>query len=71
MKINWKKFWKYELYSFIVVSILYVISVFNDNNIFPKHIIVIIIIPVLFGMMMIIKARHDKLITKCDYGYKR
>ena len=61
--IDWKKFLKYELYCILIVGALYFASVMRGDNVFPENVFVVLIIPGLFGVMMIIKT-HTVLLEK-------
>ena len=61
--IDWKKFLKYELYCILIVGALYFASVMRGDNVFPENVFVVLIIPGLFGFMMILKT-HIVLLEK-------
>lgn len=58
--INWKKFWRWEFGCFLVILMLYA----GSPNLFPENIYVIIIVPILFGLMMIMKACYQSFEQK-------
>ena len=53
---NWRKFWKYELYAFLIVGALYANSVWQGRNTFPENSYIVFLIPGLFGLMMLLKT---------------
>ena len=55
-RIDWKKFIKYEVYCFLIVTVLYVFSVARKANVFPENIYVIPLITGIFGVMMLLKS---------------
>lgn len=66
-RINWKKFWKYELYCFLFVGLLYV----SSQNVFPENVYTIFLIPSIFGVMLLLGAHSDYLIKKDKKNEKK
>ena len=62
--IDWKKFFRYELYSFLIIGVLYLASLTRGDNIFPENLYVVFLIPGLFGVMMILKTHSVTLEQK-------
>jgi len=67
-QINWKKFWKYELISFLIVGLLYLNSVVQGRNDFPQNFYIVFLIPAIFAFMMLLKTHtciiEQKIIKK-------
>jgi hypothetical protein len=55
-RVDWKKFVKYEVYCFMIVTILYANSILCNRNVFPENIYVIPLTVGLFAIMLILKA---------------
>ena len=64
MKINWKKFLKWELYATLFIGLLYLNSLRVGNNVFPENFFVVFLIPAIFGIMMLVKTHTKHLETK-------
>lgn len=67
-RVSWKKFFKYELITLLIIGALYANSVFQGKNIFPENFYIVFLIPVIFGFMMLLKAHtryiENKIIRK-------
>ena len=61
--INWRKFWKYELYAFLILAALYANSIHAGRNIFPENLYVVFLIPAIFAVMMLLKT-HTVMMEK-------
>lgn len=68
-RIDWKKFWKFELITFTIMLFLYYGSVLRGDNIFPENIYIIFFVPTLFGIMMLVSAHSNTLREKFDKNY--
>jgi hypothetical protein len=67
-RVDWKKFVKYEVYCFMIVTILYANSILCNRNVFPENIYVIPLTVVLFAILLILKANisylEEKIVKK-------
>jgi hypothetical protein len=63
-RVDWKRFWRFELYSFIIIMVLYLNSLGNGRNTFPENIYIIPLFPVFFGLAMLIRTHIEYLIEK-------
>lgn len=67
-RIDWKKFWKYELISFLVIGLLYFSSLMRGDNVYPENAYVLYVIPLLFAFLMLLRAhlymREEKIVKK-------
>ena len=61
--IDWKRFFKYELYALLIVGALYSASLLRGDNIFPENLYVVFLITGAFGFMMIVKT-HTVLLEQ-------
>jgi hypothetical protein len=68
-RINWKKFWKYELIAFLIIDLLYFNSVMAGRNVYPENIYIIFLAPSLFGLMMLIGAHSNTLRERFDKNF--
>lgn len=60
-RVSWKKFIKYEFIFTMIISVLYVFSILRGANKFPENSYVLYLLPILFAIMMLLKA-HSSLI---------
>lgn len=58
--INWKKFFKYESFSFLILLAIYL----GSPNVYPENFYVVILIPLVFGLMMIVSSHLYYIINK-------
>lgn len=58
--INWKKFFKYESFSFLILLAIYL----GSPNVYPENFYVVILIPLVFGLMMIVSSHSYYIINK-------
>lgn len=61
-RIDWKKFLRYELYSFALIVILYFNSLYQKWNIFPENIWIIPFIVIIWGFMLLLASIGPYLI---------
>jgi hypothetical protein len=62
--VDWKKFLRYMLYFFVVVTALYIGSLMNGRNIFPENLRIVFLTTAGWGVMLSISAFTDYLILK-------
>ncbi len=62
--IDWRKFLRYEIYCFLIVTALYAGSLLNGRNTFPEHVSVIPIVMGLWGVMLMLSTISDYMLYK-------